>query len=100
LARDVTWGGFFKAQEGTPGRHRVAVLAHGVRQRLFGDDTSVTGQLIELNRKSYEVIGVMSAAFGLPLSAELWMPAALDPAGFLPQFRLVGRARDVRQVAA
>lgn len=83
-------GRVFRADEDARGRHSVAVLSHSAWHRLLGGDPRAVGRRIRLDDESYEVIGVMPAEFRLPLSADLWVPAAIDPRGLLPQFRFAG----------
>jgi len=83
-------GRVFRAEEDVRGRQFVVVLSHPGWQRIFGGDPGVVGRRIRLDEESYEVIGVMPPDFRLPMSADLWVPAAVDPVGFNPQFRFAG----------
>ena len=58
---------------------KVAVLSHGIWQRLFGGERSVLGRSISLNGEPYEIVGVMPAGFRdfFGRDAELWVPLAL-----------------------
>lgn len=81
-----TWNGFevlgvqpalgrgFLAEDGVEGAAEVVVLGHGLWQRQFGGDRAVLGQVIELNRTPYTVIGVMPEGFRFPFipTAELY----------------------------
>ena len=46
-----------------PGQHRVAIITHGLWQRVFGGDRGVVGRQITLNGTGYEVIGVLPVSF-------------------------------------
>jgi predicted permease len=83
-------GRAFRADEDSRGSQFVAVLSHPAWQKLFGGDTSAVGKRIRLDGESYEIVGVMPADFRIPLTADIWIPAAIDPTGFLPQFRFAG----------
>lgn len=52
----------------------VAVIGHGLWQRLFGGDLRVVGRHLTLDDQSFEIVGVMPRAFEFPKGAELWIP--------------------------
>jgi putative ABC transport system permease protein len=66
----------FTPANGQAGGERVVILAHGLWTRRFGADPSIVGQRVVLSGLSYEVVGVMPAAFDHPADAELWVPLA------------------------
>jgi putative ABC transport system permease protein len=77
-------GRYFTAQEDT-GSQPLAVVSYQMwRSRLHGD-AHVLGQKILLDRKPYEIIGVMPRTFEFPLvpgqlnRSELWTPISLTP---------------------
>jgi predicted permease len=59
---------------GPPGP-RVAVLSESLWRRRFGADPGVIGRTLSLDGEPVQVIGVMPAAFRLPLTAQLWVSA-------------------------
>jgi putative ABC transport system permease protein len=77
-------GRFFQRQE-DEGKSQVAVLSYQTWQSRFHGDPRVVGQTIELDRKPYEIIGVMPRAFEFPLvpgqisRSEMWIPISLTP---------------------
>lgn len=64
----------------------VAVLSYKMWQSRFHGDVHVLGRKILLDRKPYEIIGVMPRQFEFPLNpgrlyrSELWIPLSLTPA--------------------
>src|SRR5215475_6716950 len=75
-------GRLFTPEEDQFGRHRVALLSHGLWQRSFGGDRSIIGREIKLGGESFTVAGVMPR--GLPFfdnipEVELWTPIAFAP---------------------
>jgi predicted permease len=56
----------FLTEEGTPGKHRVAVLSYGLWQRRFGADPGILNQPITLGGNVYTVVGVLPAHFQFP----------------------------------
>ena len=70
-------GRAFLPEEDQPGGNRVAVLSHGLWQRRFGSDASITGKPLTLNGESFTVVGVMPPHFQFPSREdELWVPIA------------------------
>ncbi|MGH7498897.1 MAG: ABC transporter permease [Gemmatimonadales bacterium] len=67
--------------EDSIGRDHVVVLSHGLWQRMFGGERSVVGKRLSLNGESYEVVGVMPAAFRdfFNRNAEIWAPLSFTP---------------------
>ncbi|MGI8498719.1 MAG: ABC transporter permease [Gemmatimonadaceae bacterium] len=81
LGAHAAVGRVFTASDDVPGAARVAVLSDGLWRRRFGGDLSMLGQTIRLSDSTVTVIGIMPAAFELPLDfgqpVDLWMPLAL-----------------------
>lgn len=82
-------GRLFTAEENSvPGRDAVVVLSHGFWQRRFGSDAHLVGSSIELNGKTFTVIGITHPEFvGLRREMpDIWLPlamrAAMSTAGF------------------
>ena len=69
-------GRAFLPEEEQPGREDVAILGYGLWQRRFAADTGIVGATVQLDSRTYKVIGVMPKDFVFPLTAELWMPLA------------------------
>ncbi len=67
-------GRTFAKTEDAAGKNDVAVLSYGFWQRQFGGRRNVLGKSVELNAKSYTVIGVMPAWFHFPSQTDLWTP--------------------------
>jgi predicted permease len=84
-ARPVLGRGFL-AEENEPGKHRVAVLGHALWRARFGGDPGIIGRTIQIDRESYEVVGVAPPGFAYPVGSELWTPLQYDE-----QFRIESR---------
>jgi predicted permease len=67
-------GRLFTPDEDRPGGPGVALIAHGLWIRRFGGDRATIGRSLELEGRSYTVVGVMPPGFDMPYSAELWVP--------------------------
>jgi putative ABC transport system permease protein len=66
---------FTQANE-TPGQDALALISHGLWQRVYGGRDDVLGKTITLNGRPHEVIGVMPSELQWPEKAELWTPLA------------------------
>lgn len=77
-------GRFFTGEEDAkPFEDYVAVLGHGLWTRRFGGDRSIVGRTVDLNGRSYQVVGVAPQGFqGLSDEADLWVPSMLPPKPF------------------
>jgi predicted permease len=96
-------GRSFTEQEDT-GHAPVALLSFQTWQSRFHADASVIGKKISLDRKPYEIIGVMPREFEFPLvpgqlnRSELWIPMSLTASELGSNasswnYSLVGRLR-------
>ena len=79
LGVEPVLGRTFRPEEDQPGSS-VTILSHGVWQRNFGGDPSIIGRTINLDGKSYSVIGVMPRTVDLPSmdnwQDQIWVPIA------------------------
>jgi len=84
---------------------QVAVLSFATWKSRFNGDPQILGTKILLDRKPYEVIGVMPRNFEFPLipgqlnRSEFWVPMSFRPDELLPQsganwsYQMVGRLK-------
>ena len=96
-------GRTFTRQE-DEGSQRVAVLSYQTWRSRFHGDAHILGRKILLDRKPYEVIGVMPREFEFPLApgqlnrSELWVPMSFTQAELLQgagnwSYYMVGRLK-------
>jgi predicted permease len=77
-------GRAFTAQEENADQP-LAVISYGLWLDRYHGDPGIAGRSIELNRKTYSIIGVMPRSFEFPLlpgrlgQAQLWVPMSLGP---------------------
>lgn len=69
----------FLPQEEKWGEHHVVVVSEGFWRSHLNADRNVYGRSLVLNGETYNVIGVMPAAFYTPTPAVLWVPMAWKP---------------------
>jgi predicted permease len=74
----VAGGRSFVDGEDTPGRNAVAVIGHGIWQRLYGGDPRAIGSTIRVNGVPLTIVGVAPAGFDFPEKAELWAPTTFE----------------------
>jgi predicted permease len=70
----------FRRGEDEAGGARVIVLSYGAWQRRFGGTRETIGRVLILDRKPFEVVGVMPRGFAFPSHVEAWRPADLSRA--------------------
>ena len=102
LGASPLMGRAFTQQE-DEGRQQVAVISYQMWHSRFHGDAQILGQRILLDRKPYEIVGVMPSGFEFPLvpgqlnRSELWVPMSItqleinDAAGW--EFQMVGRLK-------
>jgi putative ABC transport system permease protein len=68
-------GRTFTADEFTPGRENVVVIADGLWRRRFGGQRSAIGSTVTINGKAWTIAGVTPPGFDYPARRyELWAP--------------------------
>jgi putative ABC transport system permease protein len=70
------------SSDGVAGAEAVVVLSEGLWRTRFGADPAIVGRGIDLDKKSFTVVGVMPAAFRFPLLSQndqVWIPLRQDP---------------------
>ena len=48
-------------------------------RRVFGDAAAAIGQVVRIDTRAYEVVGVMPADFAVPEKAEIWVASPAQP---------------------
>jgi putative ABC transport system permease protein len=71
-------GRTFAADEDRPGGPPVALISYGLWQKHFGRNADVTTQSLNLDGRSYNIVGVMPPGFDLPGIADVWIPFQVD----------------------
>ena len=74
----VPVGRTFAADENRAGRANVAILSHGLWQRMFGGGATALGRSITLGGRSYTIVGVAAPEAQLPYAADLFIPLEFD----------------------
>ncbi|HYV28667.1 MAG TPA: ABC transporter permease [Candidatus Eisenbacteria bacterium] len=72
-------GRTFLRQEDQPGGEEVVVVSDRLWRQRFDSDPKIIEKSITLDRRSYQVVGVMPADFQFPDQTDLWIPLALGP---------------------
>src|SRR6185503_19974973 len=79
LGASAAIGRTFLAAEEQPGRNDVALIGHGLWRRRFGANPAIVGQVVSIDGRPTQVVGVMPPRFQFPDPAiELWKPLLLD----------------------
>jgi putative ABC transport system permease protein len=69
-------GRIFLADEYQSGRAQVVVLGNRLWKERFKADPSCLGRTLQLNGRSFTIIGVMAPTFEVPARVDLWVPKA------------------------
>jgi putative ABC transport system permease protein len=97
-------GGLFTSDDDQPGRDHVAILSEGLWTRRYGRDRSIVGKNIQINRESYRVAGVIRPILVYRVTADVWVPLALDRSETAPGTRgphnidVIGRLKAGRSI--
>jgi putative ABC transport system permease protein len=110
LGAQPVLGRVFTTQE-DDAHQPLAVISYALWMNRFQRDPNILGKPIDLDRKTYSIIGVMPRSFEFPLQdgqldqTQLWVPMSLKPEELTDAnagmwgFQLVGRLKDGVTVA-
>lgn len=80
LGVQAALGRTFAVEESTAGQTRVVVISDELWRRQFGSNPQVSGTKIQLEKRDFQIIGVMPHGFKSPAGdADLWMPMSFQP---------------------
>ncbi len=80
----------FEPGEDQPGRGNVVVLSYRFWQQRYAGKPDALGQTLNLNDRTYTIVGVMPEDFAFPLTiTQLWAPRELDPAAYSREQRFL-----------
>src|SRR5438477_3012028 len=71
-------GRTFSADDDRLGVPPVALISYGLWQKHFGSNADVISQSLNLDGRSYNVIGVMPPGFDVPGIADVWVPLQVN----------------------
>jgi predicted permease len=73
-------GRTFTDAEDVPKGPNVILISEGLWRSRFGGDRGILGRTLDVNGRTWEIVGVMPARFRFPSAeTQLWMPMQLDP---------------------
>ena len=75
-------GRTFVPEDGRPGAAPVAIVSEKLWRSRFGADPHLVGSSINLDKRSFTVIGIMRAGFHSPIlirNQDIWVPTPDDP---------------------
>ena len=73
---------FLSEEDRTPGTHPVAVISYGLWQRRYGADPHLVGSTVQLNDRSFTVIGIAPKDFNgtyVGLATDVYLPLMMQP---------------------
>jgi predicted permease len=73
-------GRSFTEAEDAPHGPNVLLISEGLWRSRFGADRGIIGRTLEVNGRTWEIIGVMPKQFRFPSpETQIWLPIRLDP---------------------
>jgi putative ABC transport system permease protein len=75
-------GRVFRPDDGKPGAQPVVILSENLWRNVFGANPAIVGSSIDLDKRPFTVVGIMSAGFRFPQltkSEQVWIPLVQDP---------------------
>lgn len=88
----------FAEADGAPGAEPVVIISDRLWHDRFEGRADVLGQGLRVNGTAMTVVGVMAPGFAYPVSQELWVALAVNPAlegkDTRPTVEIIGRLRD------
>jgi predicted permease len=72
-------GRFFTPDEDRPNAPRVMLISEGTWRTRFGADEGILGKTMQLNGRTFQIIGVIPRLAEFPNAAAAWIPLAGDP---------------------
>ena len=79
-ARPILGRGFSTEEERRGVDSGVAVISDSLWKSHFGGTAAALGATLQLDARTFTVIGVMPPLYAFPYRAEVWVPTTLDPA--------------------
>lgn len=80
LGMEPILGHRFSASSGRPDGPRVALISFSLWQRRYDTDPHVLGRTIQLDGRTYEIVGVLPEGEAFPAWSQVWTPLVLDHA--------------------
>jgi predicted permease len=71
---------FLPDEDQKPGGNPVLVIGENLWRRRFGGDPSILGRVVDLNRHSFTIVGVVPASFHgsmSPMTFDVWSPSSM-----------------------
>ena len=84
LGAHAAYGRLFTSEEDVAGSAATALLGNGTWMRRYGGDPRVIGRSLNINGKSYEIVGVLPRSFSLPREVLPTLNGAEDAEVLLP----------------
>jgi putative ABC transport system permease protein len=81
LSVEPALGRPFADQDAVPGAPAVVLVSHDVWRDRLGSDAGALGQMVRLNGRPAQIVGVMPEGFGFPWDQDVWSPLPVSGSG-------------------
>src|SRR5437762_12961138 len=71
-------GRSFTVEDDRPGGAAVALISHSLWQKHVGGKADIIGDTLNLEARTYTIIGVMPPGFDVPAAAATWVPMQIN----------------------
>jgi putative ABC transport system permease protein len=71
-------GRLFGKSDDRPGATPAALITYSLWEQKFGGDPQAIGRTLDLNGRSYTLIGILPASFRFPIPADVYVPLGLE----------------------
>ena len=85
MASQPALGRYLAEGEEGPKAPPVVVLSYSLWRGRFGADPQIIGKSIQLDRRSYTIVGVMPQGFDFPHGTQIWRPMTMDESSQRPR---------------
>jgi len=72
----------------------VAIVSYGFSQRRFGGARAALNSTVQLEDRTFTIVGVFPQGFSFPYEADFWIPFVVDASDRARDFAVYGRLRE------
>ena len=97
--RPVRGRSFTQTEQERGASSGVAIISDSLWQSRFGGAPSALGATLQLDNRTYSIVGIMAPQYQFPYEAQVWLPFTLDPSDAGRDFAVFARIKKNAPVA-